>query len=409
MPNPIGDDFSSDSSDEWEEAEAAVEREYQYRGELDAEEDAEGSFSDRDEDDEWTDPERQGGTYSGFNRSPTPERRVLSSERDDGEESLLESSAMSVTTTDVDDIRGTGQLTLRVADSDQTYDTDAQDDYRHDDSSLGDEDSLSEFSDQASLVSGMSELDHVDGEDDEEVLIRYIGVASARRELKISQVIEQIKGQVFKRALKASQERRPAKAGAATRTWKATDAIDLVGAIQDVMHPEESDDARPPLPHEEFFKALADYVERDEVDVRTKLMKSEKHDAMCYVRAYLGMEQLVTMTVDGPRIEVGEDNKHLLATYLLANELERSRGQKQQLYRALRVDVQQVVDQLEAPEDELERSDWEPIATGWNVLREHAEKEEEVRHRTPVHTLVGTAAAAKGRLPISGTHIVILM
>ena len=202
-----------------------------------------------------------------------------------------------------------------------------------------------------------------DGED-EEVLTQYIGVSSARRELKISQVVDKVKTQVFKKAMDASMERMPAKSGL-SRVWKATEEAELVEAIEEAADPDHP---------ERFFATLADQLDRDEVDVRNKLMATERHVAMCCVRAYFGMEQLVTLGTRGPEIQVHDDNNHLLASYLLANEVGRPKGQKGQLHRALRVDVQQVVDHVNHVSAHHEdRADWELIVTGWNVLREYPE------------------------------------
>lgn len=368
MPVPQDSYDSEDSYDSddvaWAEAEEA-ERRREEAARLD-----EDPSSDEDE------LADRGRGASRERRSPASD---LSSERDE-EASALETSAMSATSTELED--GVGRLRLQPALS-PMRDLESDGTSQYDDS---DEDGDSRIGDGGSLLSesDATALGYGDGEDDDEeeteVLMRYVGVTSTRRELKISEVVDKVKTQVFKRALEASVERVPARSGKATRTWKATEEAELVQAI---------DEAADPRHPENFFATLADQLQRDEVDVRNKLMMSEKHVAMCYVRAFLDMEQLVTLTPRGPEIRVHDDNNHLLASHILANEMGRLKGQKQQLHRALRVDAQQVVDELEyrGPEDESERSNWEPIVTGWNVLRENTEvlpvpgTEDQVSHR----------------------------
>ena len=370
MPTRISQD-SSDSEDSydsddvaWAEAEEA-ERRREEAARLDEDPSSDDELGDR------------GRGAFRERRSPASDQ---SSERDE-EASALETSATSA---ELEDGVGRGALRLQPAlspmrdlESDGTSQSDS------------DEDGDSRFGDGGSLLSesDVTALGYGDGEDEdeEEVLMQYVGVTTTRRELKVSEVIDKVKTQVFKRALAASVERVPARLGKATRTWKATEEAELVQAI------DEAADSRHP---ENFFATLADQLQRDEVDVRNKLMMSEKHVAMCYVRAFLDMEQLVTLTPRGPEIRVHEGvNDHLLASHILANEMGRPKGQKQ-LHRALRVDVQQVVDELEyrGPEDESERSSWEPIRTGWNVLRENIEvlpvpgTEDQVSYRLATHS-----------------------
>eukprot|EP01043_Picozoa_sp_COSAG02_P015908 COSAG02_NODE_688_length_18473_cov_77.428105_9_plen_341_part_00 len=331
-----------------------------------------------------------GGRRAARNRLRSPRGPVSSPS--DGGMSALETSATSAASDD----GGAGHRGLLLqpatpmwpAESDggtSLYESDPYDDDSRYNSSQYDDDvseSGSMLSDTTRYTDRGSMPSDSDGED-EEVLLRYIGVSSARRELKISQAVDKVKTQVFKKALDASKLRMPAKPGV-SRVWKATEEAELVQAIEEAADPDHP---------ERLFATLADQLDREEVDVRNKVMASERHVAMCYVRAFLGMEQLVTLAARGPEIQVHDDNNHLLASHVLANEVGRPKGQKGQLHRALRVDVQQVVDHLEPPEAPEDRAGWEPIVTGWNVLREHIEvlpvpgPEDPVRcHRCPARS-----------------------
>jgi hypothetical protein len=382
---PVLEDTSSDSDGEWDEAEAAVQA--QLAGDrLEEEDDDEeydeeyDDFPDRDE------PQRASRATVSRSRSPSPRAPSLlsstSAEYDD-DTSVLETSVSSAEHVGGGGGGGGGGgLRLQpAADSvplDFTSDDDAESRRTVDTADVSD------YDDSVLFDSDEEEGDEEEG-DDGEALIQYIGVVN-RKELKISEAVEKIKAQIFGPGSDGSLQAAPATSGSPRQMWTAEDEEELLEAI------EEAGEEAAESSGEISFAMLAQRLERKEEDVRFKLMSSKGHRAMCYARAFLGMEQLVTFYKPVPRnpnddvpeidlrqggfregIEIHDDNNHVLAAYLLGNEVGRLstvKGQKPLLHRALRVDVQQVVDELHVRQEVTDR-----IVTGWNVLREHAERE----------------------------------
>ena len=246
---------------------------------------------------------------------------------------------------------GGGRLQLQPADSVQGLDEWSE-------SGWDDERTEADWSEDDQTQAG-------EPEEDDDTTLQYIAVNKCK-EMKIAEVVKEIKNEIFGAAVEASTYKEAEAAAESGRRsprrispWTPTESEQLLGALEDSHGVRD----------ETLFETLARQLGREESDVREYVMRCTGHTAMMYVRAYLAMEQLVTFEDRGLTINVTEDNNHLLAAYILKREVD------QKPHRALRVDVQQVCDQMQGFDEENNPFQYEKVITGWNILREHVEVE----------------------------------